>query len=198
VAFDGPRKGTRLQPVPTLVSTWGEWLKLYPNAVAFQMSDRFQAVEPPARPHADSLQSRGPADARLPAEAPVLGVTEDGQARAYPLERLARVKLLHETIGGKPRVVLFDRGHETAVAYRPIASPPAKAAGEPRKLNLELAPDSEKEFRLMDRETRSTWDVAGRAVQGELKGWTLQWLDGTQVKWFAWAAEYPQTTIHGK
>jgi hypothetical protein len=30
-----------------------------------------------------------------------------------------------------------------------------------------------------------------------LKGWTLEWLDGVQVKWFAWAAEYPKTDIHG-
>jgi hypothetical protein len=50
----------------------------------------------------------------------------------------------------------------------------------------------------VDKETGSRWDITGRAVDGELKGWTLQWLDSTQVKWFAWAAEYPETTIHGK
>jgi hypothetical protein len=47
-----------------------------------------------------------------------------------------------------------------------------------------------------DKETGSRWDIAGRAVEGELKGWTLNWLDGTQVKWFAWAAEYPETSIY--
>ena len=31
IAFDGPRKGTRLQPVPTLVSDWGFWLQAIPG-----------------------------------------------------------------------------------------------------------------------------------------------------------------------
>jgi hypothetical protein len=51
---------------------------------------------------------------------------------------------------------------------------------------------------LADRESGSRWDITGRAVAGELKGWTLEWLDGTQVKWFAWAAEHPKTTIDGR
>ena len=49
-----------------------------------------------------------------------------------------------------------------------------------------------------DEESGSHWDIAGRAVDGKLKGWTLTWLDSTQVKWFAWAAEYPQTSIYSK
>src|SRR5206468_11595933 len=35
VAFEGPRKGTRLQTIPTLVSDWGFWLEKYPQAVAY-------------------------------------------------------------------------------------------------------------------------------------------------------------------
>src|SRR5262245_61671314 len=49
---------------------------------------------------------------------------------------------------------------------------------------------------FVDKETGSRWDVAGRAVEGELKGWALAWLDSTQVKWFAWAAEYPMTSVY--
>src|SRR6267378_553425 len=30
LAFDGPKKGKRLTPVPTLVSEWGNWLQRYP------------------------------------------------------------------------------------------------------------------------------------------------------------------------
>jgi hypothetical protein len=39
------------------------------------------------------------------------------------------------------------------------------------------------------------WDITGRAVEG---GPRLAWLDSVQVKWFAWAAEYPDTSIYGK
>src|SRR5262249_16643853 len=35
-----------------------------------------------------------------------------------------------------------------------------------------------------------------RAVEGKLKGHTLTWADSVQVKWFAWAAEYPTGTLY--
>lgn len=57
-AFDGPRKGERLKPIPTLVSTWGEVMKRNPNAVAYHMFDKYKAVEADAQPNADSAKSR--------------------------------------------------------------------------------------------------------------------------------------------
>src|ERR1700676_5229180 len=44
LAFAGPKKGTRLQPVPTLVSDWGFWLKRYPDTVAYKMFDKYKPV----------------------------------------------------------------------------------------------------------------------------------------------------------
>jgi hypothetical protein len=51
---------------------------------------------------------------------------------------------------------------------------------------------------FVDQETGSHWDIAGRAVSGKRKGWTLAWVDSTQVKWFAWAAERPGTKVYGQ
>src|SRR5262249_34971856 len=115
---------------------------------------------------------------------------------------------------------LWEPATRTASAYRPVASQPRKYKGPqpdatgvskpdegvpipagtpvtaPRKLTLALAP-AKSAGRVQDTETRSFWDVAGRCVEGELKGYTLEWLDSVQVKWFAWAAEYPQGSVHG-
>jgi hypothetical protein len=85
---------------------------------------------------------------------------------------------------------------KTAVAYRPVATPPKKNNAKPRLLTLERHPLKRDAFR--DKETGSRWDIAGRAIDGDLKGWTLEWLDGVQVNWFAWAAEYPHTTVYGQ
>ena len=41
--------------------------------------------------------------------------------------------------------------------------------------------------------TTNRLDVAGRCVEGKLKGWTLRPTDAVKVKWFAWAAENPTT-----
>jgi hypothetical protein len=195
-AFAGPKKGTRLNPIPTLVSDWGFWLERYPGAVAYHMFDKYKPVALPAAPAEGSLKSRGPADRRLPAETPVLGVAHGDQARAYPLEALAKAGLVRDSLAGRDCVVLWYGPTKTAAAYLPEATLPGKKEA-PRPVTLEkdgkvpAAP-------FVDKETGSRWDIAGRAVEGELKNWTLTWLDGTQVKWFAWAAEYPDTTIYLK
>jgi hypothetical protein len=120
-------------------------------------------------------------------------VVEGAHARAYPLDLLARAGLLRDRVAGQPRIVLWYGPTRTAAAYRPVASPPGEDARLP--VTIELArPGAAAPF--ADKETGSRWDITGRAVAGERKGWTLTWLDGTQVKWFAWAAEYPQTSIY--
>jgi hypothetical protein len=196
-AFAGPRKGTRLRPVPTLVSTWGDWLEHYPNAVAYHMYDKYKPTALPTTIHKTSARSRGPADDRLPENQVVLGVRVGEKTRAYPLEAIAKETLLRDRLGKTDLVILWSGLTNTAVAYRPMASPPEKGKGKPRPVTLAVEGKG-RAIRLVDKETGSHWDIAGRAVDGELKGWVLEWLDGTQVKWYAWAAEYPATSIHGK
>jgi Protein of unknown function (DUF3179) len=212
LAFDGPKKGTRLTPVPTLVSDWGVWLERYPQAVAYHMFDKYQPVDLPAAVNEDSHKSRGKADPRLPAETMVLGVWDGHEARAYSLDVLAKAGFIAEQVEGKKRVILWDPKTRTASAYLPVASPAGKyTAPRPNADGVspqEKQPDAplrpltltldrqNASAPFVDKETKSRWDVAGRAVEGELKGWTLTWLDSTQVKWFAWAAEYPMTTVY--
>jgi hypothetical protein len=195
VAFAGPRKGSHLQPVPTLVSDWGFWLKRYPQNVAYHMFDKYTPVELPTTITEASRQSRSARDSRLPSDTAVLGVAEGKHTRAYPLEALAKDQLIQETVNGQPWVVLWYGPTQTAAAYRSVASPVKKEAGAPRPVTLAVEGTGPTPF--VDKETGSRWDIAGRAVEGKLKGWTLAWLDGTQVKWFAWAAEHPSTSVYG-
>jgi hypothetical protein len=195
-AFDGPRKGSRLEAVPTLLSDWNFWLQRYPGSLIYRMDDKYQPVALPTTVHADSCHSRGPADRRLASTTPVLGVVEGEEARAYPLDLLARTGLLRDTVAGRPRVLLWDQTTGTAAAYRPEASPPGREVLPPRPLTIER--DRQGAGGFIDKETGSRWDITGRAVEGELEGWTLTWLDSVQVKWFAWAAEYPETSIFGR
>src|SRR5262249_38913043 len=195
IAFDGPRKGDRLKAVPTLLSDWGFWLKRYQQAVANHMSDKYRPVELPATGYPDSVKSRGPADKRLSADTPVLGVAIGETTRAYPLSAIEKAGLIADTIDGKDVVVLWQGETRTAAAYHPLATGGGEGEGEPGKGTLRRD-DKVREAPVVDPEAGSRWGIAGRAVEGTLKGWTLEWIDGTQVKWFAWAAEYPRTTLH--
>lgn len=215
VAFDGPRKGNRLQAIPTLTSEWGHWLEKYPHAVAYHMFDKYRPLEIPAEENADSVRSRGKPDPRLKAGDAVLGIWGGKSARAYPIALLEKDGMINDELDGQRLVVLWEPRTKSASAYRPIASQPRKFKGPqpnaagvsppdegtllpagssafaPRKLTIRKV-----EGRFQDSETNSTWDVAGRGTAGELKGWTLEWADSVQVKWFAWAAEYPATSIY--
>ncbi len=198
VAFAGPKKGERLQPIPTLMSDWGFWLKQYPGTVAYHMFDRYKPVELPAMVGEGSRKSRGPMDKRLSADALVLGMTHGKQARAYPLELLEKLGdsgVVAERIGDGKCVIFWDKATRTAVAFRPTARPGKKDGGEPRTLTLTAAVPYVPAALFRDKETKSRWDITGRAVEGALKGWTLDWLDSVQVQWFAWAAEYPRTSV---
>jgi hypothetical protein len=216
VAFDGPKKGVRLTSIPTLVSDWGYWLRNYPHAVAYHMAEKFKPVEVPAGDDPASVRSRPTPDPRLPADEPVYGVWTGDEAKAYPLSALSRAGLISDRAGDAPLVVLWEPATKTAAAYCPVAHqprkfkgpapnkdgvspsdagmlPPGVAEAPPRTLILRPATAA---GQFIDAETQSIWDIGGRCVEGSLKGWTLDWVDAVQVKWFAWAAEYPGTSIY--
>lgn len=196
-AFEGPNAGAKLTPVPTLVSHWGDWLERYPDTVAYHMFDKYQPTELSTDELSASRQTRGRNDPRLPEDELVLGVASGERARAYRITELSKSGIIDERVDNQNRVVLWNGPTQTAAAYLSIAHPPDNAANAQvtRPVTLRLGANGPK-APFVDKETNSQWDIAGRAVNGELKGWTLQWLDGTQVKWFAWAAEYPKTTIY--
>ncbi len=197
VAFAGPKKGTRLKPIPTLVTDWGPWLDRYPGGVAYEMFEKYKPTDLTKELNEGSKKSRPDEDKRLAADKKVLGVRVGKEARAYPLDLVEKAGVLTDKLSGTEYVVLWYGPTKTAAAYEPVASPPKKDGGASRKLTLQVDPKVPA-APFVDKETGSRWDVAGRAVEGELKGWTLNWLDGTQVTWFAWVAEYPDTMIFGK
>ena len=189
-AFAGPRKGTKLKPLPILETDWGYWLKAYPGTVAYNMFPKYTAHDLPAALNADSVSTRPAEDHRLANDEPVIGIAIGNQAKAYPLSLLATNHVIRDRIGEQDLVVLWYAPTKTAAIYAPHMDNgdlPARLKLE-RNAQIPAAP-------FMDKETFSHWTIEGRAVEGPLKGKTLAWLPGVQCKWFAWAAEYPHTTI---
>jgi hypothetical protein len=192
VAFEGPRSGQRLEPRPTLVSDWGFWHKRYPQSVAYLMYDKYQPVDLPTEVSDDSHKSRQPVDGRLPADTMVLGVWDGKKPRAYPLDVLKKAGVIHDTADGGPRVVLWYGPTRTAAAFQqPWGTSGLQGdAGWIFSLEKKL-----EESPFTNQRTGLHWDIAGRPIEG---GPRLVWMDSVQVKWFAWAAEYPDTSIYGQ
>jgi len=184
VAFDGPRKGEHLAPIPTIESDWGPWLKANPGTVAYAMISKFQPQAIPQVLLAESRKTRPELDARLGAEDRIFGLALDGSSWAWPLKSFGTQPELRMTaFGDKKVVILWSGATRTAAAFS------AETEGSPPEaVHLTLEP-SDRESPWVDTESRSRWSIAGRAVAGPRKGQTLRWLPGVMVKWYAWSGE---------
>lgn len=192
-AFDGPRKGQRLKPIATLRTDWGHWQKAYPGSVAYRMFEKYQPVELPEHDNADSKNTRGIVDGRLAEHSDVLGVSVADATRSYPLDALPKGGgIVRDVLAGKELVIFWQPATRTAVAY--AASLDGAQGSHVDRLEFDPADNPGAPF--VDRETSSQFDIAGRSVSGPLKGKTLTWIDSLQCRWFAWAAEYPQTSVY--
>jgi Protein of unknown function (DUF3179) len=190
VAFDGPRKGERLTPLPTIESDWGPWLKENPGTVAYAMIAKFQPRPLPKSVLPESRETRPKGDSRLDAEERVFGLAQGKESRAWPLRSFGeRPEVRATSVGGQEAVILWDARTKTAAAYAP------EVDGKAGKSVTLVVDPSDAAAPWIDLETGSRWSVVGRAVAGPRKGHTLRWLPGIMVKWYAWAGEYPGTSI---
>ena len=190
LAIDGPRKGERLKRIPSAMMDWGHWLMLHPESTAYDLFDgkRYPVAELPAKMSREARESMGKADARLAATAEVMGVEADGAQKAFPLD------------AGKPRACYLDVVGKTPVAvfwYAPTRSAVAwKTRVGERSLTFYASESAAETAPFKDKETGTRWTLAGRAVDGPLRGQELEWAEGVQCRWYAWSAEYPGTELY--
>ena len=108
------------------------------------------------------------------------------------MEALEKAGVVHDLAEGKPRVILWYAPTRTAAAFhQPWGTSGIKGdAGWIFRVDHKAASAP-----FTDERTALHWDITGRSADG---GPRLIWMDSVQVKWCAWAAEYPGTSIFGK
>lgn len=119
-AITGDMKGTELTAIPLAHTTWGNWLRLYPQTEV--LSDRTGYRRNYRQdPYAGYDRRRAlyfPVAEKNSAYHPkahVLGVDLDGHFKAYPFEELAKgPSHFNDSIAGTPVTVIFDESHGTA------------------------------------------------------------------------------------
>lgn len=190
IAFEGPQKGKRLQRIPALLTDWSHWMMLHPESTAYNLYDghKYQTADLPTALSDKARESMGDVDPRLKPLANVLGVEYGTGTKAYPLDGLAERACILDTPGSDQIAVFWYQPTQTAVAY--------SCRLDDRILTLyadEVSPESAP---FKDKETGSRWTIAGRAVDGPLRGSELTWVSSVQCRWYAWAAEYPDTQVY--
>ncbi len=191
VAFDGPQKGRRLTRIASLVTDWGHWLMLHPESTAYDLFDgkRYRMAELPTEFHPVAKSSMGAVDERLDAMTPVMGVEIGGRAaKAFPLDVNVERACYSDRIGDVPLAVFWYGPTQTAVAFRSTL--------DGRPLTFYADDVSPETAPFKDKETGTRWTLAGRGIDGPLRGKELDWVDSIQCRWYAWSTEYPATGVY--
>ncbi len=143
----------------------------------------------------------GVIDGRVAPKERVATVNLGGEQVAYPYTELQKVGVTNETVGGRPLVVWWGPGVNSALdAARISDSADAGTSGvfDPTVDDQVLTFRRDGTTRtspIVDEETGSTWSVTGRATAGPLAGTQLTPIVHGDHFWFAWAAFSPDTSI---
>ncbi|MFQ5677794.1 MAG: DUF3179 domain-containing (seleno)protein, partial [bacterium] len=180
----------------------GAGKKLYPNTVILSTSTGFnRPYDRPgtAYPDYDLLDSRpfyqiNALDERLPTKQRVHGVLL-GQApdayktKVYQIKTNQGPRLINDIFANQD-ILVIDAGRENfVVSYSRVVDNIA--------LFFEIEnKDATFPFTFKDKETNSTWNVLGEAINGPLAGTKLERPLSFNAYWFAWAAFYSNTEIY--
>lgn len=118
----------------------------------------------------------------------VIGVSNKGEAKAYPIQFLGYHHQVQDTVGGKPMIITYCTVCRTGRVYEPIVN------GKHEKFRL-VGMDH---FNAMfeDVTTKSWWrQVSGEAITGKLKGEQLPEIFSTQTSLAQWLALNPNSLI---
>ncbi len=118
----------------------------------------------------------------------VLGVVNNGEAKAYPIRFLGYHHQVQDTVGGKPVLVTYCTVCRTGRVFEPLIN------GKYEQFRL-VGMDH---FNAMfeDARTQSWWrQVSGQAITGELKGYQLPEVFSTQTSLAEWLRLNPQSLI---
>jgi uncharacterized protein DUF3179 len=188
-AIEGPQKGKRLERIPSTVTKWGHWLMLHPESTAYDLFDgkKYPMAELPREMSRGAKESMGKVDGRLQAAAEVMGVEVGGVQKAFAIEVKKERACYLDVVGETPVAVFWYGPTQSAVAW--------KARLGDRTLTFYASESSPETAPFKDKETGTRWTLAGRGVDGPLRGRELDWAESVQCRWYAWAAEYPETQI---
>ena len=206
-AIVGDYTGLRLQPRPSLLLSFQEFRRTFPDG---------RVLGPESRPERDETSDYdatryagfdgrtepppffdGTPDPRLLPTARVLALNLNGQAAAFDFGHLAVQRVLNDEVGGRPVVIFWSPGALSVLDTPRIADAHdvGMAAAHGREVNGRLLTFEFSAGAFRDRETGSIWSLSGRAMSGMLSGAQLPPLVHNTPFWWAWEAHNPKTRL---
>ena len=183
--------GIRLEVLPNVLTTWGEWLAQHPDTTVISNETGIYGVEsylPEENPRSIYFSYRAASgtmfpvagiDEALPIKQQVLGLTFGGQARAYPRDILVQTPLLNDKVGGQDVVIVTVAGG-------------GSRAYDGQGLEFDFSENGE----LQSSDGR-TWRLFENALENSSDpSQQLSRLASRDAYWFGWQAFYPHTDLY--
>jgi hypothetical protein len=202
-AIVGDRVGDELERLPMQIVGFDAFAEAWPGAPVLS---RDTGVERPygSNPYVGYEDSESPflfdgeTRGRLGQMDRIVAAGGEDDPVAYPWDRLAAERVVHDEIDGQEVVVLWAPGAASALDSQSIAESRdvgqagvfrAEADGQPLKLEPVVG------GRFADAATGSTWTVTGAAIDGPLAGTQLERLHHDDTFWFVQFAFRPGTRV---
>jgi hypothetical protein len=154
--------------------------------VFFFFNFRFQADKMFYQPQYKNMVAAN--SNKMPLEKLVVGVSINGEAKAYPVQLIGYHHQVRDTVGGTPVMVTYCTVCRTGRVYSPMVN------GKPETFRL-VGMDR---FNAMfeDATTKSWWQQAtGMAVSGPLKGTILPEIPSQQMSLASWLSAHPTSLV---
>ena len=167
-----------------------KWLLIFPLALValviymanFKMAADAMFKQP------DQLTLSSAAQNKVDVERLVMGVSINGESKAYPIQFLGYHHHIQDTVGGKAILVTYCTVCRTGRVFEPIVN------GKKEKFRL-VGMDHFNAM-LEDATTKSWWrQVTGEAIAGKLKGQQLPEVFSTQTSLSEWLVLNPNSLI---
>lgn len=195
----GPLVGTgaRLELLPVVTTTWGEWLAAHPDTTVLAQDTglypgRFYQSEWDARSiyfnYRESPLTMFPvwrSSDELTTKGQVIGLRLNGEAKAYPLEALRTDPVVNDELGGQPLVVVtvgwigsraYERGDRTFI----------------------LEEGTEDSGVLLTDHDGQLWQAREDALaRVDDPTVLLPRIPTHNAYWFGWYSFYPETEVYG-
>ncbi|MBC7830224.1 MAG: DUF3179 domain-containing protein [Chitinophagaceae bacterium] len=118
----------------------------------------------------------------------VIGIIQNGEAKAYPINYLGYHHQVKDTVGGKPVIVTYCTVCRTGRVFEPLVNG--------KHENFRLVGMDHFNAMFEDETTKSWWrQASGEAIVGKLKGHQLPEVFSTQTSLASWLQLNPNSLI---
>jgi len=204
LAVVGASMGTQLERLPVSTVSWSQAIEAHPDATVLRGdpddpkpygTNRYAGYDQADEPLSGWFTIDIPEP--IPPMTRIVGIRTGSGELAVPTELLAERGVITSKIGEQELALFFQAGmasplHRSGVADGDdIGSTGVfDTTVDGRRLTFR-----EQAGVITDLETRSVWNIRGRALVGPLVGTELVELEHLDTFWFAWVANHPETTV---